>query len=181
MCPPHLLEQEHDVDPERRLLAHQGEAGFAVQAVVALQGTAEEQLCHTAPNSVCKEIHGMFKSATNQRENSVPVTGGARATWANIPTLGVWDTPAGQQGTDVSAPLKKERNSVFSASDLPQQPFTAKCMRGSTAQPGCSLSLCFLVCLGYQTIRSIKTVRPLSLFKGFVGKPLPSQAAATRG
>lgn len=62
---PHLLEQEHDVDPEQRLLAHQGEAGFAVQAVVALQGTAEEQLCHTALNSVCREIHGILKPATN--------------------------------------------------------------------------------------------------------------------
>lgn len=53
---PHLLEQEHDVDPERRLLAHQGEAGFAVQAVVTLQGTAEEQLGHTALDSVCREM-----------------------------------------------------------------------------------------------------------------------------
>lgn len=46
------------MDPERRLLAHQGEAGFAVQAVVALQGTAEGQLGHTALSSVCKETHG---------------------------------------------------------------------------------------------------------------------------
>lgn len=55
----HLLEQEHDVDPQGRLLAHQGEAGFAVQAVVALQGTAEEQLCHTALNRICKGKCGM--------------------------------------------------------------------------------------------------------------------------
>lgn len=117
-CGPHLLEQEHDVDPERRLLAHQGEAGFAVQAVVALQGTAEEQLCHTALNRVCKDIHGTLKSATKQRGNLVPVLGcHSHVGKHSTEDLG---HSCSQQGTDVSAPLKQERNLVFSASDLTQ-------------------------------------------------------------
>lgn len=48
----HLLEEEHDVDPQRRLPADQGEAGFTVQAVMALQGTAEEELRYTTSNSI---------------------------------------------------------------------------------------------------------------------------------
>lgn len=48
----HLLEEEHDVDPQWRLRAEQCEAGFAVEAVVALQGTAEEQLCYAASHGI---------------------------------------------------------------------------------------------------------------------------------
>lgn len=48
----HLLEEEHDVDPQWRLRAEQCEAGFAVEAIVALQGTAEEQLRYTASHGI---------------------------------------------------------------------------------------------------------------------------------
>lgn len=40
------------MDPERRLPADQRETGFTVQAVMALQGTAEEQLRYTTSDSI---------------------------------------------------------------------------------------------------------------------------------
>ena len=52
MCCTHLLKEEHDMDPQRRLLADEGKTGFTVQAVMALQGTAEEQLCYTTSNGI---------------------------------------------------------------------------------------------------------------------------------
>ena len=48
----HLLEEEHEMDPEWRLPGDEGETGFTVQAVMTLQGTAEEQLCYTTSNSI---------------------------------------------------------------------------------------------------------------------------------
>lgn len=40
------------MDPQRGLPADEGEAGFTVQAVVALQGTAEEQLCYAVSHGI---------------------------------------------------------------------------------------------------------------------------------
>lgn len=38
----YLLKEEHDLDPRLRFLADEDKTGFAVQAVVSLQGAGKE-------------------------------------------------------------------------------------------------------------------------------------------